>query len=228
MLQIAAHPFAADARAVRARLLLDLSDPSARLVDATVRSQRAGTRRFAFRDPLIGFGAGLRDVLLAWGVPSHAIFPNDTPVPGYFIRRKYWDFAVRDADGHEQVLIELSRIQSAAKGGATHLSPLCFRLLGALSDLRFMPRPAFTGLVFVCDDLKGTLRPPLRRRRLEHLERFDRTCRMSGLLDAMTYIEVTPDAATEPSPLLSLERFLWMLHRKLDHLPKAAWMEPRL
>ena len=223
MLQIDAQPFAADARAVRGRLLLDLSNPAARLVDATIRSQRSGSRRFAFHDGLIGFGAALRDVLLSWGIPDAAIFTNDTPVPGYFIRRKYWDFAVRDSARREQVLIELSRVRASAAGGAASLSELCYRLLGALTDLHFMTRRAFTGLVFVASGLEHGVSPNISRNNREQLERFDRTCRQSGLLDAMTYIEVTRDAATEPSPALSLERFLWMLHRKLDNLPEAAW-----
>jgi len=222
MLQIAAEPFADAALAVRARLLLDLSDPSARLVDATVRSQRSGSRRFAFRDGLIGFGAALRDVLLSWGVPSHAIFTNDTPVEGYFVGRKYWDFVVKDADGREQVLIENSRIGGVGK--AAGVSEVCHGLLGAMDSVYFTGRRAFVGLVFVSDATRYPMTPRRRDRQRKQLERFDRTCRQAGLLDALTYIEVTPDAATEPSPALSLERFLWMLHRKLDHLPEAAWM----
>ena len=218
MFQIDAQPFSAAARTIRARLLLDLSDPSAHLLDATVRSQRSGTRRFAFRDGLIGFGVGLRDVLLAWGVPDHAIFTNDSAVAGFFIRRKYWDFAVRDSAGREQALIELSSVRPNES-----LSKLCLHLLGVLTDLRFMPRPAFTGLVFVCCNLEHGLTPNVSRTNREQLERFDRACRQSGFLDAMTYIEVTPDAVTEPAPLLSLERFLWMLHRKLDGLPRNTW-----
>ena len=218
MLHTDARHFAADAQRIRARLVQDLTDRGARMIDATIRSQRAWSRRFAFCDHLIGFGAGLRDVLLSWGIPDGAIFTNDTPVGGYFVRRKYWDFTVRDVSGRAHVLIENTRFRPRDS-----LSTRCYNLLGHLSDLHFTGRRAFTGLVFVCDALDGRLTPLISRRNRTALERFNRTCRQTGLLDASTYIEITPDAATEPSNALTLERFLCTLHRKLCRLPETIW-----
>ena len=82
MIQDPGGRFADEARGVRGRLLLDLDDRGARMIDATIRSLRAGTTRFAFRDSLIGLGEGLREALMSWGVPDRCIFTNDTPLAG--------------------------------------------------------------------------------------------------------------------------------------------------
>lgn len=221
MLPINPHPFAADAQRIRARLRRDLIDPSSRIMDATIRSQRSGSRRFAFHDSLIGFGAALREVLLDWGIPDAAIYTNDTPVEGYFVGRKYWDFVVKDADGRAQVLVEHSRLTADASGKS--LSAYCHELVGAMHSLNFTGRRTFVGSVFVCDATRTPLSAARRNCHRKRLERFARTATQAGLLDALTYLEVTPHTTIEPHAALSLERFLCRLYARLETLPEAAF-----
>ncbi len=229
--------FVADAaRAVRERLMLDLDDKGARMIDATIRGLRAGTRQYAFRDSLIGLGEGLREVLISWGIPDRCIFTNDTPVPGYFVERKFWDFVVRDASGREQVVIEFTRLGPGGHGGGgvNCFAGLCHGWLGMIYDVSFSPRRAFTGLVAVRDARvrakpAGRPRPAprySRARRHRRLERFARAGRATGLLDAMAYLDLTPDSPVEPSSALGLERFLATLFGKLESLPPGAWDVP--
>lgn len=228
--------FAADARAVRERLVLDLCDPGARMLDATIRSLRAGSRRFAFVDGLVGLGEGLFDVLRSWGVSERFIATNDTPVAGTFVERKYWDFTVRDAAGRELVLIEFAFARSGERTGNDCTPTRCHQWLGMLYDLSFAGRRPFTGLIVVRGSFRrarprrpspGPWRPTVNDRHRYRLERFDRACRSTGLLDAMAYVELSGGAATEPSHALGLAGFLATLHRKLVALPPATWGDSR-
>ena len=152
-------------------------------------------------------------------MPDRFIHTNDTPVEGHFVRRKYWDFVVTDAVGREQALIENSRIAAASSSA----SRFCHLLLGAMKDVHATGRRAFVGLVFVTDTTRHPMHPRRRGRQCRQLERFACTCAMEGLLDALTWMEVTPCGVEEPSPVLGLERFLETLYRRLADLPEGTW-----
>ena len=227
--------FAAEARKVRSRTLLDIESRPERLMDATLRSQRAGSMRFAFRDSLVGFGEALRDVLLEWGVPDRAISTNDTPVAGHFIDRKFWDFVIRDSGGRTLVLIELQTMLSFWRSRSVSGFACTFhRLLGMLFDAQRARRRAFVGIVVVRLSLARapSAHRPSRRaltsgaRIHQRLQRFHATCRSSDLLDAMAYLDLTPGAECEPLNELSVERFLRTLYDKLLAIPQEAWRKP--
>ena len=214
--------FADDARRIRERLVLDLTDRGARAIDANVRSLRSGTRKFASSDRLIGLGEGLRDLVASWGVPEQCIFSNDTSVNAYFVDHKFWDFAVRDSVRRELALAEFTNLGNGSSPFG--VASRCHQCLGLLYDYSRLPPRPFTGIIAVTE-------PPRMRksvaRRLEAFTRFDQLVRQAGLLDAMAYVDLDRRVPETDGPhALTLANFIATLYAKLAALPPETWPRP--